>query len=89
MKTLYQIASGTSVREEITDYIVENNQQAIEAALKELLSVDHSYLGNYSSFQLGNPDDFGNIPLKFKYIDCYGDLEEETHWELRPVKFFA
>tara|TARA_B100000073_G_C23687249_1_gene554969 strand:- start:44 stop:313 length:270 start_codon:yes stop_codon:yes gene_type:complete len=89
MKTLYQIATGTSVREEATDYIVENNQKSVEAALKELLNADYDYLGTYSSFQLGNPDKLGNISLKFKYVDCFGDLEEETNWELRPVKFFA
>lgn len=87
MKTIYQIATGSSVREEITDYAVENNHNAIEAALKELLSVDYSYLGTYVSYELGTPDDYGNIPLKVNYIDDFDD-EEYSEWELRPVKFY-
>lgn len=89
MKTLYQIASGTSVREEITDCIVENNNNAIESAIKQLLTVDFlGIFGTYSGFELGQSDNLGNIPLKIIYIDYFND-KEDTQWELRPVKLFS
>jgi hypothetical protein len=87
VQKLFQIATGNSVREEITDYVVANNLQSIEEGLKAAFLNEYSYLGSFKDFKLGKANNFGQIEVNITYIDEYKD-EETTQWELRTVKAF-
>lgn len=87
MTTLLQIATGSSVREEITDYVVANNTAKIKEAVQAVLSNEYSYLGKYKDCIISEPNRLGYMKLTIIYIDEFDD-EESTEWELRPVTAF-
>ncbi len=88
MLNLLQLATGSSVREEVIEYIVANTPEAIEKGIKQAFEDSYEFhLGKFHSFELGKTDQFGNITLTISYVDCWGDIEQES-WELRPVKAF-
>ena len=87
MITLLQIATGSSVREEVTDYVVANKMKNIKEGVQALFLNDYNFMGKYKDCTVGVPNKFGEMKLRIAYIDEYDD-EETTEWELRPVKAF-
>jgi len=84
MALFLQLATGTSVREESTNYIVANNSVAIAKGVVQAFKDEMDCLGEYSSHKVGDVNKNGCYPLEVSYIDPFGDIETSS-WELRPV----
>jgi hypothetical protein len=87
MSAFLQLATGTSVREELTDCVVANNDSAIEKGVAYTFKEQMDFLGDYKSCKVGQPNRYGCCSLEVTYIDTFGD-EETSNWELRPIKLF-
>lgn len=88
MKTLFQIATGSSVPEEATSFVVENTTSSIEAGIRAAFKDKVDFLGTYKRHKLGECTRFNYYPIDVIYTDTYGD-EETLSWQLRPVTVFA
>ena len=85
MSQFYQIASGRSVSEETTDYIVSNVHAHIKTALTQLFEKQFDFLGELYSFKIGDVQKNNCIPLEVNYLDPTFEEVETLHWELRPI----